>query len=139
MEYSMRQRAVALVFVLAGLAGCHHNRTGSNDVLSVMPSSSTVSAVVGGSQTLQISFNSSDGHPLSQLSVMGDLGALPVGWSGPATFQCAPVGTGNGCELNLSYAPFGTGSGALTLSYSYRNNAGVPLSGTLVTTGFSLN
>jgi hypothetical protein len=117
--------------ILASLVGCSNTRTGSNDSIFVMPSSPTVTAVVGGSQTLRISFYSRDGNPLSRLSVTSDLGALSAGWSAPATFHCPTVVTGNGCVLNLTYAPLSTGSGTLTLMYSYVNNAGAPLKGSL--------
>jgi hypothetical protein len=117
--------------VLAGLVGCSNTRMGSNDSIFVMPSSPTVTAVVGGSRTLRISFYSRDGNSLSQLSVTSDLGALPAGWSAPATFHCPTVVTGNGCVLNLTYAPLSTGSGKLTLTYSYVNNAGAPLKGSV--------
>jgi hypothetical protein len=117
--------------VLASLVGCSNTRTGSNDSIFAMPSDPTVAAVVGGSRTLRISFNSSDGNSLSQLSVTGDLGALPAGWTAQVTFHCPTVGTGNGCVLNLTYAPLGTGSGTLRLTYSYVNNAGAPLKGSV--------
>src|ERR1700679_4213689 len=128
MECRMRHWAGAWAMVLASLVGCSNTRTGSNDSIFVMPSSPTVTAVVGGSRTLRISFYSRDGNSLSQLSITSDLGALPAGWSAPATFHCPTVVTGNGCVLNLTYAPLSTGSGKLTLTYSYVNNAGAPLS-----------
>jgi hypothetical protein len=128
----MRQRlwVSACLLLLASLAGCE-SRSGTNDSIIVTASIPVVAAVVGGSQTLQVSFNSSDGLPLSQLFVAGASTTLPAGWSGPLYFQCQTVTTGNGCVLNLTYTPLSTGSGTLVLNYTYVNDTGVPLSGSL--------
>jgi hypothetical protein len=53
------------------------------------------------------------------------LATLPAGWSGPARFACATVSTGNGCVLNLSYAPTAAGSGTLIINYVVVDNAGL--------------
>jgi hypothetical protein len=102
MEWTKQCRAQIRVGIwaiaLAGLVGCSNARTGSNDSISVMPSSPTVSAVVGGSQTLHVSFYSGDGNSLSRLSVTSDLGALPAGWSARTTHRrghLEPVGNGD--------------------------------------------
>ena len=101
--------------------------TGSNN--SVVATSSIggiVSVAVGATQTVSITFTSSDGNAITGFGVSGSLGTLPAGWSGPSSFACATVGTGSGCVLNLTYAPATAGSGTLTVDYVFVNNAGTP-------------
>jgi hypothetical protein len=89
-------------------------------------STSLMSVAVGASQTLSVTFNSSDGLAITGFGISGSLGTLlPAGWSGPATFTCPLVSTGSGCVLNLTYAPTATDSGTLTLNYIYVDNAGL--------------
>jgi hypothetical protein len=60
------------------------------------------------------------------------LGALPAGWSSAGgSFGCSGLGSGGGCQLSLMYAPTAAGSGTLSLSYTYLNDAGEPKSGSL--------
>jgi hypothetical protein len=80
--------------------------------------------VSGGTRSLSITFNSSDTHPLTSLSVTTDLRQLPAGWSGPTSFSCANVTTGSGCVLNLTYAPTGASSGTFNIDYRYTNDLG---------------
>jgi hypothetical protein len=133
MERAMRHWAAAWAMLFTGLlvGGCSNTRNGSNDSIFVIPSSATVTAVAGGSQTLHLSFYTTDGNSASRLAVTSDLGTMPAGWSAPQNFQCATVGTGNGCVLDITYAPLTVGSGSLTLTFSYVNNAGVPLEGSV--------
>ncbi len=63
----------------------------------------TLSVTAGASQTVTVSFTTSDGLPISGFAVSGSLGALPTGWSGPGTFTCAAVGPGSGCSFTLTY------------------------------------
>jgi len=81
---------------------------------------------VGASQTISVTFTSTDGLPISGFSVYGSLGALPAGWSAPTSLTCAVVGPGSGCVLTLSYAPTAVESGTLTLDCVYVDNAGLP-------------
>jgi hypothetical protein len=81
---------------------------------------------VGASQTISVTFTSTDGLPISGFSVYGSLGALPAGWSAPSSLTCAVVGPGSGCVLTLSYAPTAVESGTLTLDCVYVDNAGLP-------------
>ena len=77
-----------------GQQGCSH-RVGSR----------YLKVAVGASQTISVSFTSTDGLPISGFSVYGSLGTLPAGWSAPSSLTCAIVGPGNGCVLALTYTP----------------------------------
>lgn len=89
-----------------------------------------MNTVVGASRGFNVTFTSDDGASISNLSITSGL-TLPAGWTGPATFTCATVSTGNGCLLSLNYAPTAAGSGTITLAYSYTNNAGTAKTGSL--------
>jgi uncharacterized protein YbdZ (MbtH family) len=59
--------------------------------------------------------------------VLTDLTKLPTGWSTTATtFSCGSVSTGNGCQLQLKYAPTALAEGTLSLRYEYDDASGVP-------------
>jgi hypothetical protein len=97
--------------------------TGTDD--SVMATSSVagpVSVVVGASQTISVTFNSSDGRAISGFAISDT--TLPANWSGLGAFGCTSVGTGNGCVLNLTFSPTAVGSGTLTLNCVFVDNAG---------------
>jgi hypothetical protein len=106
---------------------------GSDNTIVGTPSpSGTINAVVGtGSQTVTVTFNSSDGNPGSNLSITGGLNPLPAGWSGPATFACASANTGNGCQLTLTYTPLTADSGTLQLTFGYNASSGAAKTGTV--------
>ncbi len=102
-----------------------------SEKIVVTPSvSGTVRAMSGASETLSIPFNASESGALSNLTVTG-LGSLPANWSAPSVFTCATVNTGNGCILNLTFAPMGATSGTLTLGYTYSDGSGAVQSGSL--------
>jgi len=68
----------------------------------------------------------------SPLQPTTDLASLPAGWtSSDSAFSCAGVAGGTTCQLPLTYAPTAAASGALTLRYTYLNNAGESKSGSL--------
>jgi hypothetical protein len=101
--------------------------SGSNDsVVATASVSGAVSVVTGASQTVSITFTSSDGLAITGFGVSGTLGTLPAGWSGPGTFTCALVSAGSGCVLNLTYSPTALDSGTLTVNYIYVDNANIP-------------
>src|ERR1700692_452999 len=101
--------------------------TGANDsVVATASVAGTLSVAAGATQTLSITFTSSDGNTISGFGVSGTLGTLPAGWSGPSTFTCASVSTGSGCVLNLIYAPSAVGNGTLSINYVYVDNATMP-------------
>jgi hypothetical protein len=115
------------------LAGCNSGDTAAipPNAIDATPSVQAATGMVGGNgQTVSINFVSSNGQPLSDLTVT-NLGSLPSGWSGPASFGCGSVITGSGCVLNLTYLPTTGGSGTLNLSYSFTNNVGTAKSGTI--------
>jgi len=115
------------------LAGCSGDPfiSGTRNGLVITPSTTDpVTTAVGGTRTFSLTFNSSDGRPLTALTLTDNLTALPAGWTGPATFTCATVTTGSGCVLSLTYAPMAfTPATTLTLNLTYYNNAGVAQSG----------
>jgi len=108
-----------------GGVGGESGTNGADNSVVVTPSSAAVSVAVGASQTVSVTFTSSDGLSITGFGVSGSLGTLPAGWSGPTTFTCALVATGSGCVLNLSYAPSALDSGVLVLNYVYVDNAGL--------------
>lgn len=99
---------------------------GADDSVDATPSVAGVSVATGASQTISITFASSDGLAMTGFDISGSLGNLPAGWSGPSTFGCSLVSTGSGCVLNLTYAPTAVGSGTLVLNYIYIDNANIP-------------
>jgi hypothetical protein len=107
--------------------------TSNNNVAASAAPSGQVNAVVGtGTQPVAVTFTTDDGNAATALALTTDLGALPAGWSSTAgNFSCAAVGTGNGCQLPLSYAPTAVGSGTLALGYTYVDNSGAAKTGSI--------
>jgi hypothetical protein len=110
-----------------------YRATTQNHVIATTTPAGQIVAVIGGAgQTVTVAFTTDDGNPASNLAVTpANLTSLPAGWTGPATFTCNTVSTGNGCELSLTYAPTQPGSGAFPLSFGYTNNSGVAATGTV--------
>ena len=106
-----------------GGVGGESGTAGTDDTVVATPSVPSLSVTVGASQTVSISFTSSDGLAITGFGVSGTLGTLPAGWSGPATFTCKLVMAGSGCVLNLTYAPSAPDSGSLVVDYIYVDNA----------------
>lgn len=101
------------------------------NAIEATPSIAAATGMVGGhSQTISITFDSSNGQPIADLVVTG-LAHLPSGWSGPASFSCNSVTSGSGCVLNLTYLPTTGGSGTLDLGYTFTNAAGTAMSATI--------
>jgi hypothetical protein len=120
--YRSAAKCAALACWIAAASGCS---SGSDDVIIATPSiAGTVTAVVGGTKTLTIAFNSSDTLPITDLTVTAGLSSLPTGWSGPPSVDCATVTVGSGCVLTLTYAPTATAAGTLNLGFSYTSNSG---------------
>ncbi len=99
---------------------------GADDSVIATPSVAGVSVATGASQTIGITFTSSDGLAITGFEISGSLGNLPTGWSGPSTFACSLVSAGSGCVLNLTYAPTAVDSGSLVINYVYIDNANIP-------------
>jgi hypothetical protein len=112
---------------------------GSDDSAAATSSvDGTISVAVGASQTISISFTSSDGKPMTGFAVSGSLGTLPAGWSGPASFTCATVAPGSGCVLALTYAPLVPDSSSLALTCIFVDNAKTPRTpGTCLTLSYA--
>jgi hypothetical protein len=118
---------------MTGSLNIAYAATADNTVIGTPSPSGTVNAVVGqGSQTVTVTFNSNDGNPASNFGVTGGLATLPSGWSGPGTFTCASVNTGNSCQLSLSYNPLSAASGTLQLNYGYNANSGTAKTGSVM-------
>jgi hypothetical protein len=96
---------------------------GTDDSVVATPSVASVAVATGSSQTISITFTSSDGLAITGFGVSGSLGTLPAGWSGPSNLTCALVAAGSGCVLNLTYAPAALDSGTITIDYIYVDNA----------------
>jgi hypothetical protein len=105
-------------------------------VWSALPAAPTAS-ISGMPAAVTITFTTDDGNPVSGFSITSDLTALGVlngGWSSAsASFACATVSTGGGCQLGLIYAPtlVTSGSPSLNLNYSYNDNSGTAKTGSL--------
>jgi hypothetical protein len=106
------------------LASSSAGKTSDNSVVATPSIAGTVSVATGASETVSVSFTSSDGVPISGFAISDT--TLPQGWSGPDSFSCTTVGTGNGCVLNLTYAPLAVGSGTVTVNYIFVDKAKVP-------------
>jgi len=101
-------------------------------VASVSPNGQIDAATMGGQQSVALTFTTNDGNAASGLRLISDLTKLPAGWSSTSTaFGCDSVSTGNGCQLQLKFAPAVLGGGTLTLRYSYNDAGGMPNFGLL--------
>ncbi len=105
---------------------------GTHDSIVATPPNPLVSVEVGTTQTVSVTFTSSDGRTITGFALSSAAGAaLPAGWTAPGSFACSTVSTGSGCVLNLTFTPtvYEVGQ-ALTLHYVYVDNSLEP-----VTTG----
>ena len=106
---------------LSGAAG--GGTTGTKDMVVATPSvPGTVSVTAGASQTVSVTFTSSDGRPIHGLAISST--TLPADWSGTDGYGCTLVGNGSSCVLNLSYSPAAAENGTVTVNYIFINNAG---------------
>ena len=84
-----------------------------------------------GGQAVAVTFTTDDGRAASNLLVTSKLCRAPAGLAQRSGgFQCASVSTGNGCQLELTYAPTALASGTLTLNYVYVDDTEGAQSGT---------
>jgi hypothetical protein len=106
---------------------------GHGTVLAAASPTGQINAVAAtGSQSVTITFNTDDGNAATGLSLATDLTALPAGWSSASNnFACASVSTGNGCQLQLKFAPPTLGGGTLALKYDYIDSSGAANAGLL--------
>jgi hypothetical protein len=96
-------------------------------IANVSPTGQVNAAQMGGSQSVAVTFTTDGGTSAAALGVLTDLSKLPPGWSSTATtFTCSNVSTGNGCQLQLQYAPTALAAGTLSLRYGYSDAGGMP-------------
>jgi hypothetical protein len=101
-------------------------------VTGVSPSGEVTAAASGGMQSVAVTFSTAGGKTAMGLGVTTDLTKLPAGWSSKTTpFTCNSVSAGNGCQLQLQYAPATLTSGTLNLRYGYTDASGNPNFGVL--------
>jgi hypothetical protein len=107
--------------------------TTNNNVVGTVSPTGQINTVVGmGGQPVAVTFTTDDGRPATALALASPLAGLPSGWSTTdSSFTCSGLGSGTGCQLPLTYDPVAAGSGVLTLSYSYKNNAGEAKTGSV--------
>ena len=97
--------------------------TGTKDTVVATPSvPGTVSVTAGASQTVSVTFTSSDGRPIHGLAISST--TLPADWSGTDGYSCTLVGNGSSCVLNLTYSPTAAENGSAAVNYIFINNAG---------------
>jgi hypothetical protein len=110
----------------AGTLNVPYSTTTDGTVVATVSPAGQVNAVkTTGNQSVTISFTTDDGKTASNLMLLSDLTALPAGWTAAVNaLTCGSVGTGNGCQLTLNYAPTALTSGTLSLNYSYRDAGG---------------
>jgi hypothetical protein len=96
----------------------------------ISPAGQINAVAATGSQAVAITFTTDDGSAATGLSVSADLTALPSGWnSASKSFSCNTVSTGNGCQLQLNFAPPALGGGSLALRYNYIDSSGAANAG----------
>ncbi len=100
--------------------------SGTDDKVTATASVGYLVVALGASQTISVTFSSSDGLPITAFSVYGSLGTLPPGWTAPNSLTCALVQPGSGCVLTLTYTPTVVETGTLSLDCVYVNNARLP-------------
>src|ERR1700722_18788994 len=106
-----------------GFTGAAGGATGTKDTVVATPSvPGTVSVTAGASQTVSVTFTSSDGRPIHGLGITST--TLPADWSGTDGYSCTLVGNGSSCVLNLTYAPTAAENGSVAVNYIFINNAG---------------
>ena len=129
LQYSYANNADVIEYGTVRIA---YQATAHDNVVGTPSPSGQVSTVVGGSQTVAVTFATDDRNVATNLVLTTDLGSLPSGWSMQSpSFSCSSVSTGDGCRLALKYAPTGSGAGTLTLGYSFTDNAGAAHTGTV--------
>jgi hypothetical protein len=96
-------------------------------IADVAPTGQINAAQMVGRQSVAVTFTTDDGKSAAGLSVLTDLAKLPPGWSSTGnTFTCTSVSTGNGCQLQLKFAPTALTAGTVSLRYGYVDAGGIP-------------
>ena len=111
-----------------------YSATANDSIIgTVSPGAVPINVVFSGSQAVSVTFTTNDMFVASNLLVTTDLTALPAGWSASSpNFTCAAISTGTGCQMSLTYTPTTNHDNAsFPLVYTYNNNAGTPLQGSV--------
>lgn len=100
--------------------------TTNDNVVGTAAPAGPINTVVGNApQSVAVTFTTDDSRSATALQLTSSLTALPAGWSSPAgSFACSALDADRLCQLTLNYDPAAAAAGALTLNYSYQNNAG---------------
>jgi hypothetical protein len=114
-----------------GTVSIPYAATAHDNVVGTATPSGPIDLVTNSIQTVAVTFATDDGNAASSLSVTSGLSTLPTGWSGPAAFMCATLSSGTGCQLSLTYAPTTAGSGTVSLTFGYTDNAGTAKTGSV--------
>ncbi|MEP6548712.1 MAG: hypothetical protein ABJD53_14715 [Gammaproteobacteria bacterium] len=116
-----------------GALNIPYSTTSQNGVVATAAPAGQINAAINSTgQPVAVSFTTDDGKPASDLYVTSSLTALPAGWkSASNAFTCSSVGSGNGCQLHLTYAPLVLAGGTLALNYAYTDAGGVAKTGSL--------
>ena len=119
--------------VKSGAVNIPYSATAQGDVVAAASPAGQINAIEKtGGQEVSVTFTTDDGKPAAGFYVMSDLTAMSPGWtSASKSFSCGSVGTGNGCELHLTYAPATLTSGTVTLNYAYDDASGAAKTGSL--------
>jgi hypothetical protein len=111
----------------SGALNIPYATTTNGTVTTSVSPTGEVDVVEMGSQSVAVTFTTEGGMTAAGLSILTDLTKLPTGWSSSAkTFSCNSVSTGNGCQLQLSYAPTALSAGTVPLRYGYNDASGTP-------------
>src|SRR5579871_4241528 len=109
----------------AGLTRGGAVTTGTHDsVVAVASVPGTLSVEAGSSETISVTFTSSDGLPITGFAISGT--TLPSDWSGLQNYNCTQIGAGSTCVVTLTYEPTAVETGSLSLNYEFIDNAGRP-------------
>ncbi|MGC1386717.1 MAG: hypothetical protein WA807_01780 [Steroidobacteraceae bacterium] len=115
-----------------GMATVNYSATSNDNVVATRSPAGQIAVITGGTSTVGITFTTDDGQLAKNLSITAGLSPLPAGWSGPGTFTCASVSTGNACQLSLMFKPLGAANSTLQLNYSYDANSGTAKTGSVM-------
>lgn len=106
--------------------------TTTNAVVAHTSPAGQVNATLGGSQPVILTFTTDDGLSATNFEINSGLDVLPGGWTHSAgNASCGLVSVGNGCQVELTYAPTSVGTGTLPLGYGYLDNSGNSRTGTI--------
>ena len=116
-----------------GAINLPYSTTANGNVVATVSPAGQIDAIQKtGTQAVTVTFTTDDGKSARDLLLLSSVSSLPAGWSGSMSgFTCGTVGTGNGCQLALSYAPATLTTGTVHLDYAYTSPAGAFTTGSL--------